>query len=548
MKKFIALIALTTLTVASAAYAQGSRYLVVLKSQSSYKELKSAVLSKDITYKGFTFHNPHPLMASGMKVESSLDHLNTFVVNGDDAEMKRLSLSSDIAFIEKEVFHPAPKPVLGRSFSPMALTVFDSGLPGMSTPWGINAVKAPQAWAASKYGAESRVLVLDTGIDKDHPALKENLEIGQDFVYDNNQPYPYFDGIGHGTHVAGTIAGAMNASTGFTGVAPKAKILMGRVCSAQGCSNISIASGINWGISKKVDVISMSLGGPMSTTAERQAVANAEKAGIVVVAASGNDGSGKVSFPAALPTVIAVGAVDANLVKAPFSQFGPELAIVAPGVSVASAVPMGTGRESKVDVTINGKVQAVNSTSFDGAKNVPVPVENVLVFAGLGKVEDFAKADVAGKFALIQRGEIKFTEKVQNAINAKAVGVVIFNNAPGLVRGALTEDGSELPVPVVMIEQNIGEALKASLSTGQIAKAKLETVATDYSNYDGTSMATPHVAGVVALMKSANKNLTPLQVRQMLKASATPLSPNTRNEYGAGMVNAEAAVNKALGH
>ncbi len=157
---------------------------------------------------------------------------------------------------------------------------------------------------------------------------------------------------------------------GFTGVAPQAKILMGRVCSEQGCSNVAIAQGINWGITEKVDVISMSLGGMWSTPAERDAVLKADKAGVTVVAASGNNGSGKVSFPAALPSVIAVGAIDNTLKKADFSQYGPELAVVAPGVAVVSSVPQGTGREASVEISMDNKAAKVNASTFQGAKEI----------------------------------------------------------------------------------------------------------------------------------------------------------------------------------
>jgi subtilisin family serine protease len=71
-------------------------------------------------------------------------------------------------------------------------------------------------------------------------------------------------------------------------------------------------------------------------------------------------------------------------------------------------------------------------------------------------------------------------------------------------------------------------------------------VQTNYSSFDGTSMATPHVAGVVALMKSANKALLPNQVKQILMGTASPLSPNGNNELGAGLVNAKLAVEAAL--
>lgn len=516
------------------AQAEGKRLLVVMKEQGNLKAASATV-------------------ARAGQIEESLDNINSLVVSvNDDAALARLRANPAVALVEEEVFHPAPK--LSR---PLALPVersIEKAIPrygsfqaGPKTPWGILAVKAIEAWGPSNAGANARVLVLDTGIDKDHPSLAANFEKGQDFVGDNLQPYPFADKIGHGTHCAGTIAGVADAS-GFTGVAPRAKILAGRVCSAQGCSNISIAKGVNWGIAERVDVISMSLGGAWSTPAERDAIAKADAAGITVVAAAGNDGTSRVSYPAALPQVIAVGAVDSKLVRTSFSQYGPELAVVAPGANVVSTVPQGTGREADVQVSLNGAAaQRVVSTTFEGAAEVPVPVDNVLAFAGLGKAADFATANVQGKFALLSRGEITFKEKVDNAMKAGAAGVIVYNNEPGLIHGALTQDGSRIAIPVFMVEQQVGEAMRQAIAANQVVRARVVVLATDYSPLDGTSMATPHVAGVVALVKSTNKTIKPADVKALLKRTAQALGPNANNEYGAGIVNAQAAVSAAAG-
>jgi len=535
---------IVSLMTAVVAQADGQRVLVVMKDAKAFKSAHMAYQSKgSYALKGFNVAGaPTGFDKIDAQVEDSLGNINTLVISAkSESEIVKLRNNPAVAYVEKEIFHEAPRPVRGWLSSKKR----SSKLPKTNTPWGIMAVKAPQAWKASSQGEGARVLVLDTGMDTQHPALAPNFEKGQDFT-GNSSGSDITDDIGHGTHVAGTVAAVLDKD-GFTGVAPKAKILAGRVCAANGCSNVAIARGINWGIQEKVDVITMSLGGPWSTPAERIAVSNADKAGITVIAASGNDGSNKVSYPAALSSVIAVGAVDSNLNKADFSQYGPELAIVAPGVAVVSAVPLGSGRESEVVLGGDSQLGKVKSTTFQGAREVLQPEKNQLVHAGLGKAEDFAKAKVSGKYALISRGDITFAEKVQHAIKAGAAGVVIYNNAPGLIQGALTDDGSTLPVPVFMIEQTAGQEVVAQLGEGKVVEATLQTVATDYSAFDGTSMATPHVAGVAALMKAANKSLTGAQVKQILKSTAQQLNgPNTNNELGAGLVDAEAAVQAAM--
>lgn len=541
LMKFNVFALLVSLAFVSAA--QAERVIVIMKDKESFKEAHQAYRAGgSYALKNFKLGAKENALAQvDGQVEDSLSNLNTLIINAkDDAEIAKLQANPAVAYVEKEMFHEAPRPVKGfLGAAIMASKVKTSP----KTPWGISAVKAPEAWIKSNRGAGARVLVLDTGIDAEHPSIKANFEQGQDFTGDSDGS-DFSDKVGHGTHCSGTIAGVLD-KTGFTGVAPDAKLLMGRVCSEQGCSNVAIAQGINWGITQKVDVISMSLGGAWSTPAERTAVAAADKAGITVVAASGNDGTAKVSYPAALSSVIAVGAIDNTLHKADFSQYGPELAVVAPGVAVVSSVPQGTGREAGVSILVGQKATKVNASTFQGAREILTAETNVLVNAGIGKPEEFTAA-VKGKYALIARGEIKFTDKVQNAINAGAAGVVIYNNAPGLIQGALTDGTSTLPVGVFMIEQTTGLEIVKQLAAGQTVSATLQTVATDYSAFDGTSMATPHVAGVVALIKAANKSLTGAQVKAILKATATPLSPNDKNEYGSGLVNAEAAVQAAL--
>ncbi|MGZ3726515.1 MAG: S8 family serine peptidase [Pseudobdellovibrio sp.] len=559
-----------------ASFAQAKdRYLVQFKSEQGFKAMEAYFTTTE---------------SAAPNMQKSLANLQILILKTKNVNLiNSLKNHPEVESVEPERFFPAPKPVNGfkmaqrvqyfeRSFKPAQPSSPDlSGVPnfqqGPSTPWGILAVHAGDAWALSGAGQNSRVMVLDTGIDAQHPAIAPNFEKGRNFTENSSGQTvdtDYADGEGHGTHCSGTILGAYNEATGFTGVAPKAKLLMGRVCGTDGCSNIAIVDGLNWAISEKVDVVSMSLGGPVGTAPEKSAIAKAEKAGIVVVAASGNGAddpnyspnkndpkcgtnpmqgnSCGVSFPGAYPTVVSVGALNSSLVKTSFSQWGPELVITAPGAAVISSVPRGTGRDSKVEITIAGVKTLVNSAAFGGTELFTTPAVNTLVSVpGVGNPEDFAKVDVAGKFALVSRGQIKFADKVKNAIDAKAAGVIIYNNAAGLMQGSLSEDGTLINLPVVMVEQTEGQAIVAALQNGSAVSAAVSTLPADYASFDGTSMATPHVAGVVALIRSANKKLTPAQVRAVLTSTAKPLAPNDTNQYGAGLVQADAAVRKAVG-
>ena len=536
------------IAVSQVAFAKG-RYIVVYNSQQGLKAMNSFMQLEN---------------NSGVEYEKSLSNINSMVIKADQADAAMALMNHpEVASVEQEVFRPLPRPMSGfklfvndleknkhknkQKNDPSIGDNIPSFVEGEATPWGIKAVNAPQAWVAAKAGAHARVLILDTGIDPNHPALVKNFEKGRNFFESDTglNPEDYIDKEGHGTHVAGTVAASYNEATGFTGVAPLTKISMGRVCGDLGCSNIAVAEGISWGIDSKVDVITMSLGGPFSTSAEKNAIANAEKAGVSVIAASGNDGTAKVSFPAAYATVIAVGAVDSSIKKTSFSQWGPQLDIVAPGAAVISAVPQGSGRDSTVEIVINNQKTSVKSAAFSGTSLFTTVQVGELVPAGLGKAEDFEKINVEGKFALISRGEIAFVEKVKNAMKAKATGIVIYNNTAGLMQGMAT-DGEEVRLPVVMIEQAVGKDLLEQISKGAKVAAEVMTTASDYASFDGTSMATPHVAGVVALMKSANKKLTPEQVRMILAKSAIPVLPNDQNQTGAGMIQADKAVEMAV--
>ncbi|MDQ0352235.1 subtilisin [Alkalibacillus filiformis] len=211
-----------------------------------------------------------------------------------------------------------------------------------TTPYGIDLVQASDVHPYGYYGQGIRVAVLDTGIDSSH----EDLHVyGGHSVFSTwPESDPYYDGNGHGTHVAGTVA-ALNNSYGVIGVAPEAHLFAVKVLDSNGGGSYSgIAEGIEWSIVNDMDIINMSLGGSTDSSILEAYSDYAYNQGILVIAAAGNSGNAwgsgdNVGYPAKYDSVMAVAAVDQNENRASFSSTGPAVEISAPGVDVLSTYP-----------------------------------------------------------------------------------------------------------------------------------------------------------------------------------------------------------------
>ena len=216
--------------------------------------------------------------------------------------------------------------------------------------WGLDSINAPDVWNSSNAfsgtkGAGSTVAVIDTGVDLTHPEFEDRITSGYDFV-DNDAIAD--DGQGHGTHVAGTIAGSHDDGTGISGVAPEAQIMPIRVLGNDGTGWVSdIIAGIRWATNNGADVINLSLGGGGYSQAMADAIRYASERGSVVVMAAGNSGGSSPEYPAAhaVNYGIAVGAVDQNRNFANFSNRAGSVNIdyvTAPGVRIYSSIPGGS--------------------------------------------------------------------------------------------------------------------------------------------------------------------------------------------------------------
>jgi serine protease len=195
--------------------------------------------------------------------------------------------------------------------------------------WHMQTIQMPTAWDTAT-GQGIKVAVVDTGVDFRAPDLAGTAhDTGHDFANNDDDPT---DDQGHGTHVAGTIAQSTNNGVGVAGVAFNARLLPVKVLGANGQGSYSnIIKGIVYAVDQEAKVINMSLAGSSGSQALRDAVQYANSKGVVVVAAAGNSG-GAVQYPAAYDEfVIGVGAVRNDLQRPAYSNFGPEIDLMAPG-------------------------------------------------------------------------------------------------------------------------------------------------------------------------------------------------------------------------
>jgi thermitase len=213
--------------------------------------------------------------------------------------------------------------------------------PYLKYQWGIYNINATKAWDIEKGKKSVVVAIVDTGVDYKHPDIAANYKPGgYDFV--NNDPDPMDDHY-HGTHCAGIVAAVMNNAKGIAGVA-QVSIMAEKVLSKYGWGYSTwVAKGIEHAADHGAKIISMSLGSRSPSSVVERACQYAWNKGCLLVAAAGND-NGPVGYPAAYPTVIAVGAIDKYNKRAWFSNYGPELELMAPGVDVYSTVPGGKYR------------------------------------------------------------------------------------------------------------------------------------------------------------------------------------------------------------
>ncbi len=427
----------------------------------------------------------------------------------------------------------------------------------------VPAIGAPAVWARGYRGEGRLVAILDDGVDYTHPDLGGCLGTGckvvggYDFVDLDGDPQEA-PGDYHGTHVAATAAG-------LKGVAPGARILAVRVLGTNSTgkpSNLSaVMAGLDYAVRQGADVANMSLGlgttyAP-STNLWGEMVSNAVRAGVVLANSNGNNGPGvyTTGVYASSPDTIAVGNSDARAASYPRTR-----------------------------------LTATGETLVGGAYGTPFPaalrgVHLQVVDVGFGNAaSDYAGRNVVGKLAIAQRGgpgDAAFLNKANQALAAGAAGLIIYNDAARAVdftTAALSLPSYTLSYanglkvianPLVVIDDfNPGPQMNSGSSRGPtpdltikpdvsapgtaiVAAVPFNVSATGYAALNGTSMATPHVAGAAALLLQMHPEWSPLQVKLALMNTASNLASLTGDSYrtidqGSGFVDLERAVEPAV--
>jgi len=254
------------------------------------------------------------------QVVHSLHHLYVIESYNCDADLQVLKSSPWVQAVDYNGYY-------------WAMGLFELGESRPNDPlyekqWNMPMINAEYAWSHTKSGKGVVVAVLDTGVQLSEDLNPQQVLEGEAFESGRWDVDP----VGHGTHVAGTIAQWTNNGKGVTGVAKDAKILPVKVLSDQGFgSHANITAGILWAVDQGAQVINMSLGGPTPSKVMEEAIEYAIENGVVVVAAAGNDGRRQISYPAGYEGVSSVAAVGPDGKRSFFSNYGDSVDISAPG-------------------------------------------------------------------------------------------------------------------------------------------------------------------------------------------------------------------------
>jgi serine protease len=472
----------------------------------------------------------------GGEVLRDLSNVNALAVSVPTAALSGLARNPNVQYVEPDETRDAMF-LADAELDPS----LDNGLYGLVT------TNAEEVQARGRLGAGMTACVADSGVAYEHPDLAARYKGGIDFAAQRVDNDPTWGGDvheTHGTHVAGIVLGTRGNNQGIFGAAPAADLFYARVLAYNprtglvSGSSSDVMAGVRWLVEEKgCKIVNLSLGGGRYSRTEDRFYADMDAKGALIVAASGNDSATAISYPAGYESVVSVGAVDVSNAHAAFSNTGAGLDLSAPGVLVLSSVPAGTGSEASVTARATERAFGMEFAGLTPTTGVTAQ----LVDCGLGQAGE-CPAAVSGNIALIRRGTITFAQKVTNAQAAGAVAAIIYNNQPGDFIGTLGTAGSW--IPAVSVSGVTGAELVKQLGN----TTTVVNVTSSWGYKDGTSMATPHVSGIAALVWSVNPAMTDEQVEDHLKATAQDLGvAGYDTTFGYGLVDARAAVRRAGG-
>lgn len=484
----------------------------------SFGQEKSAAKRYLVTFKD-TSRAAEILSAAQARVELALPHYKAWAVSVPESAVGSLAKNPNVEFIEED----------GQRFPYSSETI----------PWGIDAIGrfAPESTSSSR----TMVCIIDSGYHLGHADLPVSVSASSD----SGTGDPLVDGCGHGTHVSGTIAALQNAEgvvgvNGLNDVDLHVVKVFDNQCSWAFTSSLIkaldecvAAAGLNTNL-----VVNMSLGGSRKSRTEERALAAASGPRRLFVAAAGNDGTTRKSWPASYDTVVSVGAVDEAAEIASFSQQNDQVELSAPGVNVLSTTP--TAKSTSL-MSPAGEIPALELEY--SAKTSAQGISGLLAAGGrcLEGLPDFS-----GQIVICERGDISFADKLLNAQNAGAVGVIIYNNVLGSFAGTLGSASDLYAIPGVTISQEDGLRLLEFVAQAATLVNSFDPTRGGYEAWNGTSMATPHVAGAAAAIWNRHPDLDAASLRQALQQTAVDLGPIGKdNAYGYGflnMVGAEAFI------
>lgn len=418
------------------------------------------------------------------------------------------------------------------------------------TPWGIPDVQANQL--SDSDASNMTVCIIDSGYERSNPDLVANNATGSN---DSGTGNWYQAGGSHGTHVAGTIA-AVNNTEGVIGVLPNTNVNLHivKVFNESGWGYSSdLVTAVNTCANNGANVVNMSLGGPSASTSERTGLEAVTNQGVLLIAASGNDGNSSLSYPASYDTVMAVGAVDESGKHAEFSQYTAQVEVAAPGEAILSTVA-GDGRLGTISVGSSSYGNAagvvpqthyIQSGSNFVVSNIDGSAQGDLASCTLSN-STYSCSNVNNNICVVERDGNQIgssypeIDPAKACADAGAAGIIVYSDTerPGLQNPFLVDATNAVTVPTVSVNRTVGQELLTKL--GQ--SATLNVVGSqNYAYYNGTSMATPHVSGVAALAWSNNISCTAAQVRAALKSTAIDLDVAGRDDKtGYGLVQAKA--------